>query len=51
MADTEQSIPPAGRVIRSQLTGIGAYLPRDLISNDELATLTDAIVEVVASLP
>ena len=41
MADTNQSIPQAGRVIRSQLTGIGAYLPRDLISNDELAKRVD----------
>ncbi len=48
MADTKQSvptagqpIPTAGRVTRSQLTGIGAYLPRDLISNDELAKRVD----------
>ena len=41
MADVDQSTPSAGRVIRSQLTGMGAYLPRDVISNDELAKRVD----------
>ena len=41
MADIDQSTPTAGRVIRSQLTGIGAYLPRTLVSNDELAKRVD----------
>ena len=41
MADNTQSAPPAGRIIRSQLTGIGAYLPRTLVSNDELAQRVD----------
>ena len=41
MADNTQSAPPAGRVIRSQLTGIGAYLPRTRVSNDELAQRVD----------
>ena len=41
MADNTQSTPTAMRVIRSQLTGIGAYLPRTLVSNDELAQRVD----------
>ncbi len=41
MADHTHSTPPAGRVIRSQITGIGAYLPRSLVSNDELAQRVD----------
>ena len=41
MADNTHSTPTAARVIRSQLTGIGAYLPRTLVSNDELAERVD----------